>query len=55
MQAKFQFDADSLDAAGREVYRLAEILEGSGFELTDAEVVPAPPGDDPGRKDYDPL
>jgi hypothetical protein len=39
----FDFEADSLEAAGQHLRRLQEAAEAVGFELKNARVVPRPP------------
>jgi hypothetical protein len=56
-KVEFRFEAESLDAAGHEIYRLGEAADVVGFDLTAGEVVAAPPEaeDETGPSYYDPL
>jgi hypothetical protein len=39
---RLQFDAESLEAAGGKLHRLAEAALSAGFDLLDGKVTPAP-------------
>ncbi len=54
-KVEFRFEAESLDAAGHEIYRLGEAAEAAGFELIAGEVRPAPPEEQGGPSYYDPI
>ena len=48
----FRFEAESLEAAGQELYRLGEAAAVVGFDLTAGEVVPAQAEEDEAGPTY---
>ena len=56
-KVEFRFEAEGLDAAGHELYRLQSVADAAGFDVKSGEIVPAPPEeeDDGGPSYYVPL
>jgi hypothetical protein len=57
VKAELRFDAESIEAAGAELRRLAVAARSAGFELVEGRVEPSPaaPDEDDAPTSYGPL